>query len=327
MVEADVIIVGGGPAGAACARELRNQGYAVVILDRYTFPRHKVCAGWITPRVLSDLDTTATDYPGGILTIRCMILHIRGITFPLPTRQFSIRRFEFDHWLIRRAGVPVYEHRVRYIRKDNRGYIVDDAFRAPYLVGAAGTFCPVYRTFFESCCPRTSTGLVVTLEDEFEYAPGDTRCRLWFFDRHLPGYAWYVPKTNGIVNIGIGAKFHTLHARGATIHDHWQHFITHLAHLALIKDHAWQPVGHAYYLRQPRPCGRVDNAFVIGDAAGLATTDFGEGIGPAVRSGVMAAKAIAQCTPYLPHTIGRYSLFNIVFPWRTGRWKHITGKS
>jgi flavin-dependent dehydrogenase len=45
----DVLIVGGGPAGSVCARQLGDAGFDVVVLDKKTFPRDKFCAGWITP--------------------------------------------------------------------------------------------------------------------------------------------------------------------------------------------------------------------------------------------------------------------------------------
>ena len=48
----DVLIVGGGPAGSSCARQLRRAGLDVLILDKSEFPRDKVCAGWITPQVV-----------------------------------------------------------------------------------------------------------------------------------------------------------------------------------------------------------------------------------------------------------------------------------
>lgn len=51
----DVIIVGGGPAGAACAWKLSQHQVDLLVLDKATFPRVKPCAGWITPLVLRDL--------------------------------------------------------------------------------------------------------------------------------------------------------------------------------------------------------------------------------------------------------------------------------
>ena len=61
----DVLIVGGGPAGSTCARALKNAGLDVLILDKSVFPRDKVCAGWITPQVVEELDLDVDDYRRG----------------------------------------------------------------------------------------------------------------------------------------------------------------------------------------------------------------------------------------------------------------------
>ena len=55
MVACDVLVAGGGPAGATCAGMLRRAGLDVVVMDRARFPRDKVCAGWITPQVIAAL--------------------------------------------------------------------------------------------------------------------------------------------------------------------------------------------------------------------------------------------------------------------------------
>jgi flavin-dependent dehydrogenase len=56
MDTCDVLIVGGGPAGSACAWALHRAGVDTVVMDRATFPRDKVCAGWITRQVIAELD-------------------------------------------------------------------------------------------------------------------------------------------------------------------------------------------------------------------------------------------------------------------------------
>jgi len=56
MKNVDVIIVGGGPAGAACAWKLAQHQVDFLVLDKAIFPRVKPCAGWITPLVLRDLE-------------------------------------------------------------------------------------------------------------------------------------------------------------------------------------------------------------------------------------------------------------------------------
>ena len=70
----------------------------------------------------------------------------------------------------------------------------------------------------------------------------------------------------------------------------------------------WDAGGYTYYLRSRRDLARHGDAYLAGDAAGLATTDLAEGIGPAVQSGLAVAEAIATGTePSFAH-IGRRSL-------------------
>ncbi len=58
MTTHDVIVIGGGPAGSAAAARLKRGGADVLVLDKETFPRLKLCAGWITPEVVRDLAWT-----------------------------------------------------------------------------------------------------------------------------------------------------------------------------------------------------------------------------------------------------------------------------
>lgn len=58
----EVLIVGGGPAGSTCARVLKQAGLDVLVMDKSVFPRDKVCAGWITPQVIEELDLDVADY-------------------------------------------------------------------------------------------------------------------------------------------------------------------------------------------------------------------------------------------------------------------------
>ena len=61
----DVLIVGGGPADSACARQLSDAGFDVVVLDKKICTRDKVCAGWITPLVLDVLNISPGVYSQG----------------------------------------------------------------------------------------------------------------------------------------------------------------------------------------------------------------------------------------------------------------------
>lgn len=304
----DVVIVGGGPAGAACAWRLAQRGVDCVILDAQPFPRLKLCAGWVTPAVLSDVDIAPDAYPHGLVTFTRLRVHVAGLRFSLSSVQHSIRRFEFDDWLVRRAGVPLLNMDVRDIRRDNGQYIVAERFRCRHLVGAAGTKCPVYRLLFRDSNPRARELQTVTLEQELPYAWTDPDCHLWFFRQGLPGYAWYVPKANGWLNIGIGAMAAQLKARGDDIRRHWERFVAQLDRAGLVRNVALAPKGYSYYLRADMDCVQRDGALLAGDSAGLATRDLCEGIGPAVRSGLLAADAILDGTTYSLRSVARYSV-------------------
>jgi flavin-dependent dehydrogenase len=308
METCEVLIIGGGPAGASCAWRLVQQGIDTRLLDAQPFPRLKLCAGWITPDVVADIQLDPASYPHRFNSFNQFKVHIFGLNYKLASVQHSIRRYEFDDWLLKRSGVPVSVHNVREIRRDGDYYIVDDQYRARYLVGAGGTKCPVYRTLFRDSNARAKELQTVTLEQEFAYSYTDPDCHLWFFSKRLPGYAWYVPKADGYLNVGVGGMAQTLKNRGDDIWRHWEHFIQQLARAGLVRDVQLEPKGYSYYLRKDVNTVRIDNAFIVGDAIGLATRDMCEGIGPAIRSGLMAADAISRGSVYSIDAIGRYSV-------------------
>jgi menaquinone-9 beta-reductase len=311
VIRTEVLIVGGGPAGATCAWALRRQGVDCRIIDRATFPRVKLCAGWVTPDVFDTLALSEADYPHPVTHLNGLRLSVRGLHLRLPSRQMAIRRIEFDDFLLHRAGVPVHTHHVREIVYHDGGYLVDGQFFGRYLVGAGGTHCPVARAFFAEVNPRLPESLIVTQEEAFAYEiPDDPRahtCHLWFFEDGLPGYAWYVPKAGGWVNVGVGGALAKLQARGDTIQRHWQRLIAQLDQLGLVRGHTYRPRGHAYYLARTHRQIQSDGAFVIGDAAGLATPDMGEGIAPAIQSALCAAEAIVTGDPVNLTGVRRWS--------------------
>ncbi|MFP4193471.1 MAG: NAD(P)/FAD-dependent oxidoreductase [Desulfobacterales bacterium] len=307
MIEATVIIVGGGPAGSACARELTKNGIDALIIDKHEFPRTKLCAGWITPKVLADLELDPQDYPHSLLVYRKILFCFKKIPVTVPTRQYSIRRFEFDDFLLKRTGAPVHKHHASDIRLENRKYVIDGKYRCRFLVGAGGTHCPVRKALFSEIHPRDPRLCLATVEEEFAWNCEDFQCRLWFFDNSLPGYCWYVPKQKGYLNVGIGGKLESLKNRGQNINRHWSLFTEKLSRQNLVKGHKFNPRGHIYYLRGRTKNTRNENAFLTGDAAGLATRDMGEGIGPAVESGKIAARAIISDTPFSLRKVTQWS--------------------
>lgn len=307
MQVVDAIVVGGGPAGSTCAWKLVAAGLDVLVLDRAAFPRAKLCAGWVTPEVLADLELDQRNYPLSLMTFNELHLHWKVFSVKLKSRQHSIRRFEFDEFLLRRAGARVLQHKVREIRRDGGGYTVDGKFRCKYLVGAGGTACPVYRALFQERNPRSTVLQTATYEQEFAFDWTTAECHLWFFDAGLPGYAWYVPKANGYLNVGLGGMAEQLKRRSDHLRQYWQKFVNKLEKRGLVSYDRYHPSGYSYYLRGNVDVVSDDNAYIVGDAVGLATVDMCEGIGPAVKSGLLAARSIVTGTDYSLAGIGKFS--------------------
>lgn len=295
----DVLIVGGGPAGSSCAFGLRDVGLDVLVLDRARFPRDKVCAGWVTPPVFRALDIDAADYAKDrvLQPIRGFRVGRLGdgeaVVAGREVVSWGIRRCEFDHYLLARSGARLRAGEpVRAIRRERGGFVVNDALEARVLVGAGGHFCPVAR--WCGARPGAQERAVVAREVEFRLdARQLERCATvpdlpeLLFSEDLEGYGWIVRKGD-YLNVGLGRQL----ARDFPAHV--ERFLDRLE--ALERLPAGVPrrlAGHAYLLqdRATRPLA-APGVLLVGDAAGLAYPRSGEGIRPAVESGLLAARAI-----------------------------------
>jgi flavin-dependent dehydrogenase len=310
MQRCDVVIAGGGPAGSSCAWKLRQGGLDVTILDRARFPRDKVCAGWITPPVISGLALDMDDYRRG-RTFQPLTAFVTGIIGSRSTVRteygravsYGIRRCEFDHYLLERSGVKcLLGTAITTLRRHGRDWVVNDTIVTPLLIGAGGHFCPVARMLNGSM--RCSTAPVVVAQ-EVEFALDRNERQAWatepecpelYFSRDMNGYGWCVCK-GGYLNVGFG-QLETRGLRQAT-----SGFIAFLEACGRVpRNRGWNWRGHAYALNDGLARRVVsDGVLLVGDAAGLAYRQSGEGIRPAVESGLLAASTILQAD-------GRYTV-------------------
>jgi geranylgeranyl reductase family protein len=301
MNRVDVAIVGGGPAGSTTAWRLARTGCRVELLDAATFPRVKLCAGWITPAVLRDVELAPTDYPHTIQPFRTVSVAVGDAEYETRwdhVASYGIVRAEFDTFLLRRAeaaGVRVHEGmRARGVHVDEIGVRVEtdgEPVQADVVVGAGGHGCPVARAL------GAGDGEDVVVTQESETGVGADRLRA-LTPRHgcpeliaepdFRGYGWYFTKGD-FLNVGVGA------VGGAPIRRRLERLVARLrASGRLPRDVSLTPFrGHAYAIRRRRTRRIAGPRFLlVGDAAGLARDVSGEGIGPAVRSATLAADAI-----------------------------------
>ncbi len=299
MERADVLIVGGGPAGSSCAAALVAAGRDVLVLDRHAFPRDKPCAGWITPEAVARLHLDLDEY-GATRTLQPIssfrIGRIGGravdVDYAEPV-SYGIRRCEFDTELLRRSrartclGVAVTA-----IRREGRDWIVNGRFAAPVLVGAGGNFCPVARRL----APSGRDEPVVAQEVEFRLeGPALDGCPVrperpeLYFSPDLRGYGWCFRKGD-YLNVGLGRRDRL----GLPQHvDAFLEWLDDSGRLPRAPRSGWK--GHAYLVREATS-RRVaaEGVLLVGDAAGLAAAASGEGILPAIVSGQLAAETILE---------------------------------
>jgi flavin-dependent dehydrogenase len=329
----DAIVVGGGPAGSTCAWRLRRAGLDVVIVDRARFPRDKVCAGWITPQVVATLELDLNEYGrhATLQPIRRFRVGRVGDSVSTETTyervvSFGIRRCEFDHYLLTRSGARVVQGvGVTRIERVGDDWIVNNTLRAPVLVGAGGHFCPVARVIGA----RQTHGSRVVLAREIEVpddgivgADVDPSAPELYFCDDLRGYGWVFRK-QGYLNIGLG-RFGERGLAEAT--DRFVAWLLRIGRLRRSGGTDWRWRGHAYSVwggaRTPVP---ADGVLLVGDALGLAYAESGEGIRPAVESGVLAAETIREAAGC--YTRARLSGYDerLSSRFRTGGWAQAIG--
>ena len=121
-----------------------------------------------------------------------------------------------------------------------------------------------------------------------------------------------MPKQNGYLNVGVGGMADKLKRGGDDIRRHWGLLCERLVSEGLLPEAPPEPGGYSYFLRHGDGGARRGNAFVVGDAAGLATRDMCEGIGPAVQSGLRAARAVTGDEDYRLDGIERFTAGNFL---------------
>ncbi len=315
----DLIIVGGGPAGATAALYAKRYGLKTLLVDKARFPRDKICGDALSGKavaVLRDLGLAdkVSDLPGA---------EVHTITFGSPdhtevdvdltrsSRQefltgFVIRRQIFDTFLFREArsaadtcieeftvrDLIVEDGQVCGIRGKQAGCSETVDYRGRIVLGADGFNSIVARKAgLYKHEPRHS---IVALRCYYQNVKGLTdQIELQYVDAVSPGYFWIFPLENGYANVGIGMVHKYLKeqqmdlkiALEQTIHS--SHFKARFADAVPLEEPVgWNlPVGS----KHRKPYG---NGFMlIGDSAGLIDPFTGEGIGNAMY----AARHAVEC--------------------------------
>jgi menaquinone-9 beta-reductase len=312
-MQADVAVVGGGPAGSAAAITLARAGRRVVVVDKARFPRDKCCGDGLTAGALRMLDGLGLD-PAAVASWQAVEEVVvrppsgRTVVFPLPggTRgAFAAvaRRVDLDAALVnlaRAAGATVVEGAaLRAATEDADGVTLDvdgpGELRVPFAIGADGMWSPL-RKALGATVPGYRGDWHAFRQYFRHVGPAAGHLTVWFEPDLLPGYAWSFPLPGRRANVGFGilrgsGQVERVQDMGRL----WPDLLERPHIRAVLGPDA---VAESRHLAWPIPAqlGQVPlhtaRALFVGDAAALTDPMTGEGIGQALLSGVLAARAI-----------------------------------
>ena len=302
---AEIIIVGAGPAGSCAAIQLAQRGLAesTLLVDRACFPRHKLCGGGVVRQADRLLDilgvypdvpavpihTTRFEYPGGVSVRQA------------PGMFRVVRREEFDHALLREAerrGVTVLQgESIGALERISGGIAVHgrETRTARIVIGADGANSRVRRAFVGGQAPRFVALEVLTPMDEGKrggVSDADANTAVFDFrgaEQGLRGYRWDFPSVRAgepLMNRGIGGSAWTGSGSLAQL------FARELdgQGVTMRRDELQGATAPLYHPAIPQSAPHV---LLAGDAVGIDPW-FGEGISTAVGTGILAANAAAE---------------------------------
>jgi len=317
----DVIVSGAGPAGSTCAFFLSKAGRSVLLLDRARFPRDKICAdnkSWICTALVKEMGLWSAFHELPKQEIHAMLFSTPGghqLRVPLETARikrhgphYNVRRKLFDNLLFLAAkkqktvtthqrfsvhGVLKKDGRVVGVKgTDSKGR--QRQFFASVVVGADGSQSPVART--AGIEPVVAERHATNARAYFEGVQCDPHCvELHYLPGVNPGYFWIFPVDNGVSNVGVGLP--TTYVRAHHLDP--RKMLLELMQLPQFKDRfkkakrvsdigVWGVTVGSSKRKPVSGAGFV----LVGDAANAAVTFAGEGVGPAMRSGKIAAESI-----------------------------------
>jgi len=315
--DADVIVVGAGPAGAALAYFLAERGRHVILLDKTAFPRDKTCGDCLSPRALRVLSTMSPLddlHAAGCRINRVWVVAPNGRTLQAPLRTADdlpgfaliVPRFRLDELVRRRAVDAGVDFRAPWhvtdlfadagqiagVRAAGPGGTID--LRARVVVIGTGASTALLE---RAGLIAEKLAVVRAARAYYENVRGlsDTM-EIYLHSVPMPGYGWVFPTSSTTANVGVGYGTPSrLPARDLPLKA--MHDFVRAPAIAARLDGA-HPAGaaKAYPLIVDFSPARaaMPGLMLVGEACGLVHPLTGEGIDAALESSELAAEVIAE---------------------------------
>ncbi|GAA3999840.1 geranylgeranyl reductase family protein [Hymenobacter fastidiosus] len=313
----DVILIGAGPAGAACALALRDSGLRVALVDKARFPRDKVCGDAIPGPALKAIRKLSEGFYQELrgLTPRADTQASRlvapdggeaRVQWQLPT--FSSPRRHFDHHLLnlvrRHTATTILEgYGVRDVLTDGQQATVVPAdgsapLTAALVIGCDGANSVASRKLLPRPVDRNYHCAAVRAYYRGISGTDDQTTEFFFLKEYLAGYLWIFPVGDGTCNVGFGMVSDQIAAGQVNLKDTMLALLREQPALAprfAAAEQLTPVVGFGLPLGgTPRPI--TGSRFMLcGDAASLIDPLQGHGIDTAIESGILAAAQVRRC--------------------------------
>ncbi|GAA3423341.1 geranylgeranyl reductase family protein [Streptosporangium sandarakinum] len=321
-IDADVIVVGAGPAGSTTAFHLARAGLEVLLLEKTTFPREKVCGDGLTPRAVKQLIAMGIDIdaPGWIRNKGLRVVG-GGLRFELDWPELAsypdfglVRtRQDFDQILAanaERAGVrllqgvnvtaPILDERSGHVvgvtaKKDGE----EVSYRSRLVVAADGNSTRL--SLAMGLHKREDRPMGVAVRTYFTSPRHDddyleTWLELWDGDTLLPGYGWIFGVGDGTSNVGLGLLNTSDAFKGTDYRDLLRRWVATMPpEWGYVEENMTVPIrGAALPMAFNRQPHYTRGLVLVGDAGGMINPFNGEGIAYAMETGHIAAETIVQ---------------------------------
>ncbi len=311
----DVIIVGAGPAGCACALSLKDSNLKVALLDKKSFPRDKVCGDAIPGRAIKTLKSISTSFYNDLKAFehKCKTTKTRVtynnqfLDFNWVGEAYTCARLDFDNFLFslvkENTATDIYlncnltnlaiESNKTSIKEKNAAVTLE----AKIIIGADGAQSVLAKQLAQRTIDRNHhVGSVRAYYENVSDTESNTT-EVYFDKKFLPSYLWVFPLPGNKANVGFGMLSSKIAKRKLNIKNTFYEFIERSPELAIKFKDAKQ-IGELEGFGLPLGSRRVkisgDNFMLVGDAASLIDPISGDGIGNAMLSGKLAAEQVVR---------------------------------